>query len=1025
MKSRNITSKCSEKANCDYKINTTITPILQIFSVTASGLELTLSNYQYILPTNQSLKIQFAGSLCQTTSINLPKILCEINKTSSNQLQLEAGYHKPSVHIQNIGYAVPNVSLLAFFVPINITSLNYTNGSSQGGQIVKINGNGFPINSKDLLNIQLGSANCQILETSNTGITIQTPPKNDTSILNLVFNEQNTSYNGYIYDDSSTPTIEALSPSTSSPSQKQILLINGTKFGSNKDKIRVFLDCSSKKIPIYELSVLNTTDNQLFVILGGGKVGSYYIRLQIEGVGSSKESQTNSSLFRYELTVSSISPNQGSIYGGTILTINGTNFSPFKNQNQVFVGDDPNNFCDIIECATTYILCRTRPSPTNYIDLQQKIIVTQRIQDEAVCLEPNCNFMFKTSISPQIVLTANVSNLIVARAGETLILNGTYLSPEANKKVIITFLTGVKITDNSTFDVNLSFETIYASSTQIKFIMPALIQASYYISVYVGNFGYANIDKTISIISPIEVNNITINDGSLDNNNQITSRGGIRINITGNGFNGESVFIDGIGFCPIYKNTTTWIYCISRQVWETKNKYNVSVYRDSNNKFTCSGCFFYVNDSKSLYLTNHSVANMELPCNFSLLAVGNDFNKSNNIKGFLEVYDATYKFVLESFEGEIKNISSKNISITFYNIPNNTYRLNIYYDLNGYVYMDEKWKLIKVSAMNISSQNFTSSYFGGKNLTLIGNGFPDMMKSSINNVTICGHLCTITENSIYSVKCLVPKFLTLPLINYYNLTKTESIFHNPSKIYSDTPLAQNKINDNLLSSYYDSGNNYCYVLFEFPENFLIQLQQIQYYPSTIKTIDNFYGLIFQASVDNSTYSTLFTLDENIKTGWNSWEPNITLPAYRYFKVSSPTATHKSRCNMAEIKFFGLKYYTISNGTDINSCDTQMSLNGAKIIIGGNVQYRKDNTPIVNDITPNMGPTSGGTTLNIIGDGFGTNISNVLALIDGIACNITALTNQKITCTTNPRSFFQKFPILSKFLLILQIFTIFF
>ena len=62
----------------------------------------------------------------------------------------------------------------------------------------------------------------------------------------------------------------------------------------------------------------------------------------------------------------------------------------------------------------------------------------------------------------------------------------------------------------------------------------------------------------------------------------------------------------------------------------------------------------------------------------------------------------------------------------------------------------------------------------------------------------------------------------------------------------------------------------------------------------------------------------------------------------------------------------------------------------------------DNTPVVNDISPNMGPTSGGTTLTITGNSFGTNSSNVQVLIDGVQCIISVVTNQKITCITSPR-----------------------
>ena len=943
VRSKNIISKCKENVNCSYQVNPAITPILQNFTVTSSGLDIILSNYQNVSIIASTTSIKFAGSSCLITTINLPKLSCSISKTASNQLQLEAGSHKPIIHIRNIGFTLYNTSLQSQFFPLNISSLNITNGSSQGGQVLKIIGNGFPLKPTNLISVKLGSTNCQILDVSNTAITIKTPSKNDTSLISIAYNNQTSQYTGYNYDDSKTPIIMNLSPKTSSPSQKQILLISGSGFGIDKTKVRVFLDTTNipKTLGFYELSLLNITDTQIYVVLSGGRAGSYYMRLEIDGVGSSQESQTNVSLFKYELTVTNISPNQGSIYGGTIITINGTNFSPIKNQNQVFLGDDSNNFCDIIDSGNSYIICRTRPSPSNYLDLPQKVTVTQRVQDEAICLASNCNFVFKTSISPQLILSNGVSNLIIARAGDTVQLNGTNLNADSNNYVTVTFLTGTRTTDtNFAYNANVSVQAISSTTSSIIFIMPALMQASYAFSIYVGNRGSVLIDPSVLIITPIEVYNITIDDGALDNSNKWVSRGGVRINITGNGFSNEGVLIENADYCPIYKNSTTWIYCITQRIWAI-NKYSVSIYRDYNTRFTCPDCNFLVNDTKSLYLTNHSVANIDLPSNFSILAYGNAFNfsQTDEIKAFLEIFDNNYnnyKYILQTYEGNVTNITSKYLTMNFSNIPNNTYRLSIYYKNTGYIYIDTPWKYIKVSALNITSQNLTSSYYGGKVMNLYGNGFPDMTISQLNNVTICGHICKLIKNNLNSITCIIPKVLSLPVINYYNIFSKETMFHKSYKIYSDSSAIQYRINDNLLSTYYESNNNYAFILFDFQDNFLLQLKELHYYPSTTRQINVFYGLIFQASNDNVTYTTLFTLNENIKTGWNYWEADSNLQAYRYYKLSSPISNHPSKLNIAEIKFYGVKFYNGSSfaGSDNTTCDTILSLSGSKFIFQG-------------------------------------------------------------------------------------------
>lgn len=594
--------------------------------------------------------------------------------------------------------------------------------------------------------------------------------------------------------------------------------------------------------------------------------------------------------------------------------------------------------------------------------------------------------------------------MIVAKASETVQLNGENLQPESKNQAIISFISGMNINDNSTFDINVSIQAIYTSSSAIKFIMPALPRASYSISIYIGNKGDAFINGSLSIITPLEVYNLTINDGLLHNNNGVISRGGARLNITGNGFNGESIYIDNSGFCSVLSNTTNWIYCINRQIWDSSKQNNVYVYRDNQNKYTCNNCYILVNDSKTIYLQSHTALNQEMPCNFTMTAFGKNFNVSNNIKVFLEIFDNAFQYVLKKFEGTVSNITNSNLTISFTNIPNNTYRLNIYYENLGYMYMDEKWKSIQVSAFNISlQQNITnSSYFGGKTLILQGNGFPDMSDISINNITICGYLCEIISFNIYNIQCRIPKMLNLESIKYYNLSTSESTIQIPDKIYSDNSKKQAYINDNLLSTYYDSTNNYCYITFEFLEGFLVQLKEVQYYPSTTKTIDNYYGLIFEGSNNNINFSRLFTLDENIKTGWNSWVADNTVLPYRFYRFSTPTSNHQSRCNIAEVKLIGLKYYTKSNNLEMSECDTLLNFYGRNYLFAKNIQYRKDQTPIVSSISPNIGPTSGLTTITINGDNFGTKTNSVNVTIDGVQCNISSVTNQKIMCKTNPR-----------------------
>lgn len=58
----------------------------------------------------------------------------------------------------------------------------------------------------------------------------------------------------------------------------------------------------------------------------------------------------STTLFKIEVIVTSVAPNQGSVDGGVILTIKGENFSIRDEENLVKIGDVP---CSVISSSST------------------------------------------------------------------------------------------------------------------------------------------------------------------------------------------------------------------------------------------------------------------------------------------------------------------------------------------------------------------------------------------------------------------------------------------------------------------------------------------------------------------------------------------------------------------------------------------------------------------------------------------------------------------------------------------------
>lgn len=147
---------------------------------------------------------------------------------------------------------------------------------------------------------------------------------------------------------------------------------------------------------LYVMSV-NDADKSLQIKFPGADSGMYNIMLIGEGVGRIDKDPL-------ELTVGSqvtgISPVQGSVLGGTLVTIDGINFSDDKYDNPVKVG---NNWCLVQTTSVSQITCRVMETFTD--ETSTDLVLTfLRTSEEAENLVDN-TFEFMTPIATITAMT--------------------------------------------------------------------------------------------------------------------------------------------------------------------------------------------------------------------------------------------------------------------------------------------------------------------------------------------------------------------------------------------------------------------------------------------------------------------------------------------------------------------------------------------------------------------------------------------------------------------------------------------
>lgn len=159
---------------------------------------------------------------------------------------------------------------------------------------------------------------------------------------------------------SGSNTVYYVDPPTASPVLKGLftLYISGFTGTLDKDDLTVNLISSTDSTYIRYLRVTDVSDSTdsetwIQVKYGGALSGTFDWYVHSETYG---KFDTSSVSFEAIGVVTDYSPLKGSLYGGTLITITGYNFSTEITDNPVKVG---NTDCDVQSSSNTQIICRT------------------------------------------------------------------------------------------------------------------------------------------------------------------------------------------------------------------------------------------------------------------------------------------------------------------------------------------------------------------------------------------------------------------------------------------------------------------------------------------------------------------------------------------------------------------------------------------------------------------------------------------------------------------------------------------
>lgn len=460
-------SRCLD--DCSYTVNPSLTPVLETVTLAENILTLNISNAVATPPYS----IIFNKQTCTYTTGTADAYKCALPTNNNNVSSpiIETGNHIPSIYIPGAGY-VDTTATQKIFWPLVIDNLTSDVGYTNGGVTYIMYGTGFPIYATDF-NFLLCDIQADVIAVNNDQLQFLNPPCDVEGqyTITVQFNQQTATIPFNYIAPPAPPTITSIYPNNYSPVLKGFMNITGTGFGDDISKISVTLDGKDTNYNVYQLNVLEANDTHLYVRIPGGLPGAFYVNVNVQGLGYSEAASEEANTFTYGIFVSSVTPNTGSINGGTILTITGSNFSPILLENQVYIGDAINWNCDVISVTTTTITCRTPPIGVNYT-LDQPVIVVGRAMVDSECTG-TCTFTYNNDTYPTVSGTIASSYV----AGDSITLTGASLVNNDVQPIVY---------------VGTAQATVTASSnTSVTFTYPALANGTYNLNVYVDGIGYA------------------------------------------------------------------------------------------------------------------------------------------------------------------------------------------------------------------------------------------------------------------------------------------------------------------------------------------------------------------------------------------------------------------------------------------------------------------------------------------------------------------------------------------------------